>query len=141
MESLELLESIKKQRKNVEVLELEMKFIKESSVIKSSDYSMTNAPNNGSSVVQGVVLKLEKVEEQLKKEKEKEVELKMEVFNHLSKLKINGDTNDYFNVLFSKYFNLLSFDEVAVEMNLSKRHVYRVHHKAILEFEKILKKK
>lgn len=56
--------------------------------------------------------------------------------NHIIR-QIDGmeDVNMY-HVLFARYVNRKSFDEIADEMNYSRMQTNRIHEKALIEFEK-----
>lgn len=56
------------------------------------------------------------------------------------KLKVSGEINGlndarYINLLYMRYMDFRSWDEIAIDMKYSTRHVLKVHKEALAEFE------
>lgn len=63
---------------------------------------------------------------------DKLVDLKNEIFERIERV----ESTDYRNLLILRYINLNSFEEIAVTMCYSYRHVTRMHGWALQQFEK-----
>lgn len=60
------------------------------------------------------------------------VDLKSEIFDKINKI----EDPEYRTLLTLRYINLYTFEQIAVEMHYSWRHIIRKHGYALLEFEK-----
>jgi len=63
------------------------------------------------------------------------VDLKSEIFDKINKI----EDPEYRTLLTLRYINLYTFEQIAVEMHYSWRHIIRKHGYALLEFEKVNK--
>ncbi len=61
------------------------------------------------------------------------VDLKKDILERISKM----ENQDYKTILMLRYINLMSFEEIAVEINYTYRHTTRLHGRALAEFEKM----
>lgn len=65
---------------------------------------------------------------------DKLVDLKLQIFEKVYKV----DNSDYRMLLALRYIKLYSFEEIAVDMCKSYRHIIRMHGWALQEFEKVV---
>ena len=61
---------------------------------------------------------------------------RMEIVGELSKLK----EPKHFTILHARYIEGKTWEHIAVDMDITWRHCYRLHGSALVEFEKILNK-
>lgn len=95
----------------------------------------SNGSGHGSSIsdkVGSTAAKLADIEREIDREIDRLVDIKQEI-----KKTIATVPNDTMRALLTKkYINLKSFEQIAEEMGYSKRHVLRLHEKALIAVEK-----
>lgn len=79
-----------------------------------------------SKVTENKAIRLAEKAQALKDAELEALEIRQEIFTT-----INGISGEEGAVLYSKYINLKSWDGVADEVGFSKRHVQRIHEKAL----------
>lgn len=61
-----------------------------------------------------------------------------EIFNAICRLPLDADNNKYRRLLQYRYLNFCTFEEIAVRMNYSWRHVHRIHAEALRAMEAVI---
>ena len=88
---------------------------------------MPGSPNHGGSKMADAVIKIVDLQEQIKEDTKELVELKKEIMDVIKKI-----NNPEFQVVLEKrYLCLMSWEQIAVDMNYSMQHVYRIHNAAL----------
>ena len=78
------------------------------------------------------VIKRAELEADISRKIEKYLQLKHKIINEVQSL----DNAVYVNILYKRYVEYKSLEEIAVEMNYSYIHIKRLHGYALLEFKK-----
>lgn len=65
------------------------------------------------------------------------IDLKKRISEELNKL----DNEELIKLLYLRYFEFKSWEEIAINMNYSYRWILRLHGKALFEFDKIIQNK
>lgn len=90
---------------------------------------MPRNPNRGGSKIEDCVIKIIELEESIKKDIEKLVDLKSEIM-----AVIKGVPNvEYQTLLEKRYLCFITWEQIAVDMNYSMQHVHRMHSAALKE--------
>lgn len=88
---------------------------------------MPRNPNRGGSKIEDCVIKIIELEESIKKDIEKLVDLKSEIM-----AVIKGVPNvEYQTLLEKRYLCFITWEQIAVDMNYSMQHVHRMHSAAL----------
>ena len=95
---------------------------------------MPRNPNHGSSKVERCVLKIIEVQEGLKDDINELVELKKDIM-HLVKRVQNPE---YQTVLELRYLCFKTWEQIAVDMNYSIHHLYKLHNAALDVCDRLL---
>lgn len=90
---------------------------------------MPRNPNRGGSRLEDCILKIIDLENSLKKDIEKLVDLKLEIMNVI---KAVPDV-EYQTLLEKRYLCFINWEQIAVDMNYSMQHIHRMHSKALKE--------
>ena len=91
--------------------------------------------SNNADTITDTMLKIVDLEEKINADIDKLVEMK-----GLARDKIERMENDVEKViLYKRYFNNESFENIAVECGYSWRHIHRLHGEALKNFDKIYK--
>lgn len=98
------------------------------SAIRNEEKVVTST--NGDPVSSSVE-KLDKMERQLDDMIDDYIEKKKKIISQIQ----NMENNDYYEILFSRYVERLTFEKIANKTDWCWRHVHRVHAKALIEFE------
>ena len=86
---------------------------------------MPRNPNHGGSRMEDAILKIIDLEDGLKKDIEKLVDLKKEIM---------GVTNVEYQMLLEKrYLCFITWEQIAVDLNYSIQHIHRMHSAALKE--------
>ena len=83
-------------------------------------------------IQEDTVVKMLDLKNQIAQKENELIKLKETIFNQIYKL----DNQDYRILLTHRYINFKTFEEIAVDMNYSYRHITRMHGWALQEFEK-----
>ena len=90
---------------------------------------MPRNPNRGHSRVEDCVIKIIDLEDSLKKDIERLVDLKKEIIGV-----IKAVTNvEYQSLLEKRYLCFITWEQIAVDMNYSMQHIHRMHSAALKE--------
>lgn len=79
------------------------------------------------------ISKINELENEINRDIDNLIDLKREARQLIEKL----DDNVEKLVLYKRYFNNESFEQISVEMNYSWRHIHRLHSEALKNFDKI----
>lgn len=90
---------------------------------------MPRNPNRGSSRIEDCVIKIIELEESIKKDIEKLVDLKSEIMSVIKAV----PNVEYQTLLEKRYLCFITWEQIAVDMNYSMQHVHRMHSAALKE--------
>ena len=80
--------------------------------------------------------KIIKLQDIINRDVDKYIDLKQDVLTVLS----NVENPLYYDVLYSRYINYKTWEQIACDMNYSYRGVTKIHGKALVAFERVLEK-
>lgn len=105
---------------------------------ESASISIDGLPKcgKGGSKMENIVVQLADFETSLQDELSQVWRTRMQIIEKLSQVK---DVRHY-EILRLRYLEGERWEQIAVDMNITWRHCYRLHGSALAEFEKILKK-
>ena len=105
---------------------------------ESASISIDGLPKGGKggSKMENIVVQLADFETSLQDELSQVWRTRMQIIDKLSQIK---DVRHY-EILRLRYLEGERWEQIAVDMNITWRHCYRLHGSALAEFEKILKK-
>lgn len=92
---------------------------------------------SGHEKIENGIIKLEKYEEEINADIEKLIELKREFATIID----NIDDPDRVTVLYSRYIEYKSYEQIAAETKISLSNVYCIHRKALRDVSRILEEK
>ena len=90
---------------------------------------MPRNPNRGHSRVEDCVIKIIELEDSLKKDIEKLVDLKKEIMGVIKAV----PNVEYQTLLEKRYLCFITLEQIAVDMNYSMQHIHRMHSAALKE--------
>lgn len=90
---------------------------------------MPRNPNRGGSKIENCVLKIIELEESIKKDIEKLVDLKSEIMAVIKAV----PNVEYQTLLEKRYLCFITWEQIAVDMNYSMQHIHRMHSSALKE--------
>ncbi len=90
---------------------------------------MPRNPNHGGSKIENCVLKIIELEESIKKDIEKLVDLKSEIMSVIKAV----PNVEYQTLLEKRYLCFITWEQIAVDMNYSMQHIHRMHSSALKE--------
>lgn len=90
---------------------------------------MPRNPNRGGSKIEDCVIKIIELEESIKKDIEKLVDLKSEIMAVIKAV----PNVEYQTLLEKRYLCFITWEQIAVDMNYSMQHVHRMHSAALKE--------
>ncbi|HBE8721270.1 DUF1492 domain-containing protein [Clostridioides difficile] len=90
---------------------------------------MPRNPNRGGSRLEECILKIIDLEDSLKKDIEKLVDLKSEIMSVIKAV----PNVEYQTLLEKRYLCFLNWEQIAVDMNYSMQHLHRMHSSALKE--------
>lgn len=90
---------------------------------------MPRNPNRGHSRVEDCVFKIIDLEDSLKKDIEKLVDLKKEIMGVIKAV----PNVEYQTLLEKRYLCFITWEQIAVDMNYSMQHIHRMHSAALKE--------
>lgn len=82
-----------------------------------------------------LIIKIVDLEREITDDIDRLVDLKRAILQKIDKL----ENKDYIRILIKRYVLYKTWEQIAVEMKYSFRHVIRMHGHALQEFEKILR--
>lgn len=106
----------------------------------STSVSQTFEPNkiknkNLRNKTEDLIIKIVDLEREITDDIDRLVDLKRAILQKIDKL----ENKDYIRILIKRYLLDRTWEQIAVEMKYSFRHVIRMHGHALREFEKILR--
>ncbi len=90
---------------------------------------MPRNPNHGGFKIENCVLKIIELEESIKKDIEKLVDLKSEIMSVIKAV----PNVEYQTLLEKRYLCFITWEQIAVDMNYSMQHIHRMHSSALKE--------
>lgn len=90
---------------------------------------MPRNPNRGHSRVDDCVIKIVDLEDSIKKDIEKLVDLKKEIMGVIKAV----PNVEYQTLLEKRYLCFITWEQIAVDMNYSMQHIHRMHSAALKE--------
>ncbi|WP_029502428.1 DUF1492 domain-containing protein [Lachnoclostridium phytofermentans] len=95
---------------------------------------MPKNPNRGGSRMADAVIKIIDLQEEINRDIDKLVELKREIMGIIKAV----PNVEYQTVLEKRYLCFITWEQIAVDMNYSMQHTFRIHEKALKEIEAYL---
>lgn len=95
---------------------------------------MPKAPGRNASRLEEIIVKVVMLEEEINKDIDELVELKVKITEVINDV----PDKEQQMVLEKRYLNFLSFEQIAVDLNFSIQHVFRIHKQALCSIEAIL---
>lgn len=90
---------------------------------------MPRNPNHGGSRLEDCIIKIIDLEDNLKKDIEKLVDLKREIMGVIKAV----PNVEYQTLLEKRYLCFITWEQIAVDMNYSMQHIHRMHSSALKE--------
>ena len=90
---------------------------------------MPRNPNHGGSRLEDCIIKIIDLEDSLKKDIEKLVDLKREIMGVIKTV----PNVEYQTLLEKRYLCFITWEQIAVDMNYSMQHIHRMHSSALKE--------
>lgn len=90
---------------------------------------MPRNPNHGGSRLEDCIIKIIDLEDSLKKDIEKLVDLKREIMGVIKSV----PNVEYQTLLEKRYLCFITWEQIAVDMNYSMQHIHRMHSSALKE--------
>ena len=90
---------------------------------------MPRNPNRGDSKIEDCVIKIIELEESIKNDIEKLVDLKSEIMAVIKAV----PNVEYQTLLEKRYLCFITWEQIAVDMNYSMQHIHRMHSNALKE--------
>ena len=90
---------------------------------------MPRNPNHGGSRLEDCIIKIIDLEDSLKKDIEKLVDLKREIMGVIKAV----PNVEYQTLLEKRYLCFITWEQIAVDMNYSIQHIHRMHSSALKE--------
>ena len=91
--------------------------------------NMPRNPNRGDSKIEDCVIKIIELEESIKNDIEKLVDLKSEITAVIKAV----PNVEYQTLLEKRYLCFITWEQIAVDMNYSMQHIHRMHSNALKE--------
>lgn len=88
---------------------------------------MPHSPNRGSSSLEDTICKIVDLQDEINRDIDSLVDLKRSIINLINNL----DSSEHRVMLEKRYLSFLTWEQIAVSMNYSRAHVFRVHDEAI----------
>ncbi|WP_100065002.1 DUF1492 domain-containing protein [Miniphocaeibacter massiliensis] len=88
---------------------------------------MPRSRNESTSKMEDTIIKIITLQEEINKDIIRLVDLKREIIGVINKIK----NKEHQTILEKRYLCFLNFEQIAVDMNFSIQHIFRIHNKAI----------
>ena len=95
--------------------------------VTSTLSDMPKSPNRGTSKLEDTIVKIVDLQEEINRDKDKMVDLKKEIVRTIKKI----EDKELQVVLEKRYLCFESWEKIAVEMNYSIQHIFRLHSTAL----------
>lgn len=133
MTAKEYLSRIRKLKHDIKVLEDVITEIRnEAAGVKAIDYSKDKIQVSPTNKVEDLIIKAIEKENKLSKTKEKYINELVKITTQLTSL----ERAEYSELLYKRYIEFKSLEEIAVEMNYSYDRIRHMHGWALMDFHK-----
>lgn len=95
---------------------------------------MPRNPNKGGSRMADAVIKIVTLQEEINQDIDKLIELKQKIMAVIKSI----SNTEYQTLLEKRYLCFISWEQIAVDMNYSIQHTYRMHDHALKEIQLLL---
>lgn len=134
MTAKEYLSQLRRYDKMIESKKAEIERIRLSLEYKSVSYDGQRVQGGGASR-EDMICKMLDFERDMEDQVRELIELKKEIMAQIDKL----DQAEYIQLLYLRYLEFKTWEEISVKMNFSYRYVLKLHGRALQELEKKLK--
>lgn len=97
---------------------------------------MPKAPGRNTSRLEDIIVKIVMLQEEINNDIDSLVDIKIRMTEMINDM----EDKEQQMVLEKRYLNFLSFEQIAVDLNFSIQHVFRIHKQALSEIEPVIKK-
>lgn len=97
---------------------------------------MPKAPGRNTSRLEDIIVKIVMLQEEINNDIDSLVDIKIRITEMINDM----EDKEQQMVLEKRYLNFLSFEKIAVDLNFSIQHVFRIHKQALSEIEPVIKK-
>lgn len=113
----------------------ELQRLKDLSTKITTSLSLTKVQTSGAtSKIANSVEKLIDLQEEINDDIDKFIDLRTEVISNIDKIQ----NSDMCNVLYKRYLDLITWEQIAVDMHFTFQWVHKLHNKALIEMQKII---
>ena len=95
---------------------------------------MPRSPNKGGSKMADAVIKIITLQDEINKDIDNLIDLKREIMSAIK----NTPNTEHQTLLEKRYLCLLTWEQIAVDMNYSMQHIHRMHSSSLKEIQLIL---
>jgi len=95
---------------------------------------MPKNPNRGGSRMEDAIVKIIDLEEEINRDIDKLVDLKRDIMTAIKAV----PNTEYQTILEKRYLCFITWEQIAVDLNYSMQHTFRMHDKALKEIDAIL---
>lgn len=134
MTAKEYLSQLRRYDRMIESKKAEIERIRLSLEYKSVSYDGQRVQGGGASR-EDMICKMLDFERDMEDQVRELIELKKEIMAQIDKL----DQAEYIQLLYLRYLEFKTWEEISVKMNFSYRYVLKLHGRALQELEKKLK--
>lgn len=134
MTAKEYLSQLRRYDRMIESKKAEIEQIRLSLEYKSVSYDGQRVQGGGASR-EDMICKMLDFERDMEDQVRELIELKKEIMAQIDKL----DQAEYIQLLYLRYLEFKTWEEISVKMNFSYRYVLKLHGRALQELEKKLK--
>ena len=96
---------------------------------------MPKAPGRNTSRLEDIIVKIVMLQEEINNDIDSLVDIKILITEMINDM----EDKEQQMVLEKRYLNFLSFEQIAVDLNFSIQHVFRIHKQALSEIEPVIK--
>jgi len=95
---------------------------------------MPKNPNRGGSRMEDAIVKIIDLEEEINRDIDKLVDLKRDIMTAIKAV----PNTEYQTILEKRYLCFITWEQIAVDLNYSMQHTFRMHDRALKEIDAIL---
>lgn len=115
----------------------ELQRLKDLSTKITTSLSLTKVQTSGNtSKIANSVEKLIDLQEEINDDIDKFIDLRTEVISNIDKIQ----NSDMCNVLYKRYLDLITWEQIAVDMHFTSQWVHKLHNRALKEIQEIIDK-
>lgn len=133
----EYLLQIKRINCLIELKQKEIESLHRALDVKAVSYDDVKVQRGGATDRTDLICKIIDYEREIVRSIDNLIDLKKRISEELNKL----DNEELIKLLYLRYFEFKSWEEIAIDMGYSYRWILRLHGKALLEFDKIIQNK